>query len=358
MSAERSAARALPRRQTPVGAAGVPDIDSLSVRTHADGGPFTPRLVSVSEVDEPPDRWALENELSYRRPADPDAGRAASELYVISAGFATDFASIPRALAWAVPRYGQHTKAAIVHDCLCVSEFDRFRADEVFRDALRGSFVGVGRRWLMWAGVTWGSVYAALRAISKRRPSIPAERSPRSACLKQPTQVDADSENERYGIEQAVVAGRPHRIDSRALAAARAAVVGVLTLYGMISLFHLDPIPTAQWLERPGHSDLKLALVSLGLLGVLAAGLLVTCAAALKRWDLLASGKFFGCWCITMACAPLLPVALAAGLVILPYKWPGEPILWVLFDGRRKPSGPAKDLRIERLEQARDNFVR
>ena len=36
-----------------------------------------------------------------------------------SPDFATDLASVPRFLTWLIPRYGQYTRAAIIHDYLC-----------------------------------------------------------------------------------------------------------------------------------------------------------------------------------------------------------------------------------------------
>src|SRR4051794_33564779 len=67
--------------------------------------------VVVREVDRGDgSRWQLLEPLTYQ-------GR--DEPFVVPAGFETDFASVPRALTWLLPRYGRYTKAAILHDHLC-----------------------------------------------------------------------------------------------------------------------------------------------------------------------------------------------------------------------------------------------
>src|SRR4051794_29917086 len=54
-------------------------------------------------------RWQLVEPLGYQ-------GR--EQMFTVEAGFTTDFASVPQALTWLVPRYGRYTKAAILHDFL------------------------------------------------------------------------------------------------------------------------------------------------------------------------------------------------------------------------------------------------
>ena len=93
-------------------------------------------------------RWRLEEPLTYR-------GR--DDEFVVPVGFTTDFASVPQALTWLVPRYGRYTKAAILHDHLwreCAA--GRFRwadADGILRRAMRELDVPFLRRWLMWGAV-------------------------------------------------------------------------------------------------------------------------------------------------------------------------------------------------------------
>lgn len=93
-------------------------------------------------------RWRLEEPLSY-------VGR--EETFVVPAGFVTDFASVPQALTWLVPRYGRYTKAAILHDHLwdlCrQGRFAWVDADGLLRRSMRELDVPFLRRWLMWGAV-------------------------------------------------------------------------------------------------------------------------------------------------------------------------------------------------------------
>jgi hypothetical protein len=74
----------------------------------------------------------------------------------------TDFASVPRAFVWFIPRYGRYTPAAILHDRLCRNEvpgrISRLEADGIFRQAMRELGVPFLRRWIMWAAVRLGAL--------------------------------------------------------------------------------------------------------------------------------------------------------------------------------------------------------
>lgn len=72
----------------------------------------------------------------------------------------TDLASVPGILQWFVPRYGQHTLPALLHDQLVDHDLvdDRERADRIFRDAMGEQNVRFLRRWLMWAAVSIGTI--------------------------------------------------------------------------------------------------------------------------------------------------------------------------------------------------------
>jgi hypothetical protein len=73
--------------------------------------------------------------------------------------FETDLASVPAVCTWIMPRYGLHTKAALIHDHLCrQKDCDRFKADRIFRFALKDLGVGAVRRYFMGWAVTWGSI--------------------------------------------------------------------------------------------------------------------------------------------------------------------------------------------------------
>jgi Protein of unknown function (DUF1353) len=80
----------------------------------------------------------------------------------------TDLASVPAVLQWVVPRYGQHTLPAILHDQLVEHELagDRERADRIFRDAMGEQGVPLARRWLMWAAVSIGTIVAGRRWLA------------------------------------------------------------------------------------------------------------------------------------------------------------------------------------------------
>lgn len=92
--------------------------------------------------------WRLEEALGYR-------GRDAS--FIVPAGFRTDLATVPNALTWLAPRYGVYSRAAVLHDWLCVEadegRFERRHADGIFRRSMRELGVSLPRRWMMWAAV-------------------------------------------------------------------------------------------------------------------------------------------------------------------------------------------------------------
>lgn len=82
------------------------------------------------------------------------------EKFIIPEGFVTDLASVPRLFTVAIPRYGTYTRAAILHDMLCVRShqglFNRHDADGIFRRVLREEGVGKVLRACLWAGVRMG----------------------------------------------------------------------------------------------------------------------------------------------------------------------------------------------------------
>lgn len=72
----------------------------------------------------------------------------------------TDLASVPWPLWWLVASYGNHTRAALLHDALYAETPDpdvpRKTADRLLLSALRerGEKSGAYRHWLMWAAVS------------------------------------------------------------------------------------------------------------------------------------------------------------------------------------------------------------
>ncbi len=95
--------------------------------------------------------WRLVERLIYR---------GEEEIFLIPAGYVTDFATVPRVAVWLIPRFGSYTKAAILHDFLLTdTEVSSVDADNLFRRALRELGVPPWRRTLMWTGVRWGAAF-------------------------------------------------------------------------------------------------------------------------------------------------------------------------------------------------------
>lgn len=122
----------------------------ISVRAGLGRMPFVGDQVAVRQCSD--NKWKLLEDLVYE-------GRR--ETFTVPKNFETDFASVPQAFTWLVPRYGRYTRAAILHDYLCVESkgkrFARHDADGIFRRTMREMDVGVLRRWLMWIAVRFGA---------------------------------------------------------------------------------------------------------------------------------------------------------------------------------------------------------
>jgi Protein of unknown function (DUF1353) len=108
--------------------------------------------VDVQQIDDR--EWRLLRELRYD-------GKTQS--FTVPAGSSTDFASVPRAFVWFLPKYGRYTKAAILHDHLWrvavpAGELSLPDADGIFRRAMRELEVPFLRRWFMWAAVRIGAL--------------------------------------------------------------------------------------------------------------------------------------------------------------------------------------------------------
>ncbi len=108
--------------------------------------------VDVRQVDD--QDWQTLRALTYH---------ATGEDFEVPVQERTDFASVPRAFVWFIPRYGRYTKAAILHDYLCsvavpAGRIGRIDADGIFRQAMRELGVPFLRRWIMWAAVRLGAL--------------------------------------------------------------------------------------------------------------------------------------------------------------------------------------------------------
>lgn len=106
-----------------------------------------------------------ELDAKFWRLAEPLVYQGAVQTFTVPVDFRTDFASVPRAVVWLIPRYGAYTRAAILHDYLCrTGVVGRADADGLFRRCLREFDVSVPRRWMMWAAVRLGSRWEGISA--------------------------------------------------------------------------------------------------------------------------------------------------------------------------------------------------
>lgn len=85
---------------------------------------------------------------------------AARQTFEVPVGSSTDFASIPRMLAWLVPRSESSVAPAILHDYLWRVEapagnIEYRDADGILRQALRVAGVPFVLHWLYWCAVRW-----------------------------------------------------------------------------------------------------------------------------------------------------------------------------------------------------------
>ncbi len=90
------------------------------------------------------------------------------QVFVVPAGFVTDFASVPWWSQWLTPRLGRWTLSAVLHDWLCTDGIrdgvvDSVDADGIFRRTMREAGVDPIRQWLMWTAVRWAALVNPLR---------------------------------------------------------------------------------------------------------------------------------------------------------------------------------------------------
>jgi hypothetical protein len=81
--------------------------------------------------------------------------------YVITKGFDTDFASVPKWIRYLINQVGKHDRAALIHDW----EYDnqigtRSQADKRFFREMRADHVNLFKAWIMYqavriAGKSW-----------------------------------------------------------------------------------------------------------------------------------------------------------------------------------------------------------
>jgi hypothetical protein len=71
-------------------------------------------------------------------------------------GMETDFATVPRAIWWLIPRWGKHGNAAVLHDCgYWKQDRSREEYDAIFLEAMKALGVGKLQRTVMYKAVKW-----------------------------------------------------------------------------------------------------------------------------------------------------------------------------------------------------------
>ena len=73
--------------------------------------------------------------------------------FTASAGFTTDFASIPAGLRGLLPVFGRSCRAAVLHDWLCHVGYDKAKRSRLFLVQMREDRVPAWQAWLQWAAV-------------------------------------------------------------------------------------------------------------------------------------------------------------------------------------------------------------
>jgi hypothetical protein len=77
-------------------------------------------------------------------------------IYVVPAGFVTNFASIPRPARILITGHGKERLAATLHDYLYFMKYDRKKADGIFLRAMKDSKVNFIFRHIMHKSVRVG----------------------------------------------------------------------------------------------------------------------------------------------------------------------------------------------------------
>ena len=117
-------------------------------------------LINVARPAGSNGKWRMLSPLIYQGNKDS---------FTVPCGFETDFASIPSAFRWLIPRHGKYDAAAILHDFLYVYQpVSRKDADGLFRKVMKELGVGRFKRHLMYRAVRFGGKKAWLRAARAR----------------------------------------------------------------------------------------------------------------------------------------------------------------------------------------------
>jgi hypothetical protein len=146
----------------------------VTSKPHLKGFDYPPFLIPQENGTE----FELWEEVTYTA--------SQGDSWTIPEGFRTDFASIPAAVSWAVPKLGAYTLAAIVHDLLCEGLNDWYRSgrftasfpahrratpptasavdtDAIFHRIARDHGTDPVTARLLWVGVRWGALFNPAR---------------------------------------------------------------------------------------------------------------------------------------------------------------------------------------------------
>jgi hypothetical protein len=133
----------------------------------------------IREVSGRTERFRLRRRIGYR--ARLAGGDREVDLVIPRdlARWHTDFASVPAAFAWLVPRSGDHLPAALIHDALLEGQavdpnhtLSRDAADDVMRQAMADLGTGVVRRWVVWTAVSLPTLLFARVGLRRERSAI------------------------------------------------------------------------------------------------------------------------------------------------------------------------------------------
>jgi hypothetical protein len=140
-------------------------LKSFCFRFEIDGDPDDGTVYVVPGEDDPSRDPAKKERQTTEEPPQPVI--VAPTLHAGK----TDLASVPWFMWWLIASYGNHTRAALLHDALYADQGEeppvaRSKADRLFLAALREpeqTRPGVFRHWLMWAAVSLFGNMGALR---------------------------------------------------------------------------------------------------------------------------------------------------------------------------------------------------
>lgn len=95
--------------------------------------------------------WVILQEFKYHVGAE-----TSNDIVIVSRGFVTDFASVPRIFWLVIPKWGKYGNAAVIHDWLYWEQSekrDRKTADHIFQEAMEVLRVSTWKRKVIYDAV-------------------------------------------------------------------------------------------------------------------------------------------------------------------------------------------------------------